>query len=189
MDRAVGSKLCLNFDAEPPGTTPALLTVVLGRWAVAADATAPSAPNALVQTEQFPVGLHFPRCLVAGLTLENLAAQVKFKPLAGDNDQAGGIIFRAQDPETYYVFRANLLDDMALFRSSAGTRWALGRFQARSEAWQSLRVEARGPEIRCYWNDRQVIEVQDGSFTSGQVGLWTISDSVSAFDDFEIERI
>jgi len=135
------------------------------------------------------VGLHFPRCLVAGLLLDDFAAQVKFKPLAGENDQAGGIIFRAQDPETYYVFRANLLDDLALFKSAEGTRRALGRFQARSEEWQSLRVEARGPEIRCYWNHRLVIETRDTSFTSGQIGLWTIADSVSAFDDFEIARL
>lgn len=189
MMRPVGSKLCLNFDAEPEGKTPAALAVVLGRWTVVADAGAPSPPHVLAQTERFPVGLHFPRCLVAGLTLDELVAQVSFRPLGGDNDQAGGIIFRAHDPETYYVFRANLLDDLALFRSEAGTRRALGRFQARSEGWQSLRVEARGPEIRCYWNDRLVIEVRDASLTGGGVGLWTISDSVSAFDDFEIERL
>jgi hypothetical protein len=179
----------LNFDAEPEGKTPAELAVVLGRWTVVADAAAPSPPHVLAQTERFPVGLHFPRCLVSGLALEDLRAQVKFKPLAGDNDQAGGIIFRAQDAETYYVFRANLLDDLALFKSVEGTRRALGRFQARSEEWQLLRVEARGPEIRCYWNDRLVIEVRDASFASGQIGLWTIADSVSAFDDFEIEQL
>jgi hypothetical protein len=163
--------------------------VVLGRWTVVPDATAPSPPHVLAQTQRFPVGLHFPRCLVSGLALADLTAQVRLKPLAGDNDQAGGIIFRAQDPETYYVFRANLLDDLALFKSAAGTRHALGRFQARSEEWQLLRVEARGPEIRCYWNERLVIEVRDASLGEGQVGLWTISDSVSAFDDFEIEEL
>ena len=189
MARAVGSKLCLNFDAEPEGRTPAELAVVLGRWTVVADAGAPSPPHVLAQTERFPVGLHFPRCLVAGLTLPDLVAHVKFRPIGGDNDQAGGIIFRAQDGETYYVFRANLLDDLALFRSVEGTRRALGRFQARSDDWQSLRVEARGPEIRCYWNDRPVIEVRDASLTGGGVGLWTISDSVSAFDDVEIEGL
>ena len=176
--RPVGSKLCLNFDAEPEGKTPAALAVVLGRWTVVADAGAPSPPHVLAQTERFPVGLHFPRCLVTGVALPDLVAQVKWRPLGGDNDQAGGIIFRA-----------NLLDDLALFKSVEGTRRALGRFQARNDNWQSLRVEASGPEIRCYWNGRLVIEVRDTSLTAGQVGLWTISDSVSAFDDFEIEEL
>lgn len=185
----MASRLCLNFDADPPGTTPAELTVILGQWVVAVDPTSPSPPHVLAQTERFPVGLYFPRCLATELTLADFTAQVQFKPLAGENDQAGGIIFRAQDPETYYVFRANLLDDLALFKSAEGTRRALGRFQARSDEWQSFRVEARGPEIRCYWNDRPVIQVQDTSFTSGQIGLWTISDSVSAFDNFEIEGL
>ncbi|MBI2371482.1 MAG: hypothetical protein HYV08_14835 [Deltaproteobacteria bacterium] len=176
-----------TFDQESAGSLPAGLVPVLGTWVVQADPTAPTPPNILVQTAQFPWGLHFPRCLIEGVRAADLIAQVAFRPLAGENDQAGGLMFRVQDPDHYYVFRANLLDDLALFRSSEGTRRALGRFQARDEGWQWLRVEAWGARICCYWNDKLVIEAEDATFAEGGVGLWTIADSVSAFDDLGVE--
>lgn len=176
-----------TFDADQPGTLPPAFTPLLGTWAVRSDPTAPSAPNVLVQTAQFRAGIHFPRCLVRELRAGDLIAEVAFKPLAGENDQAGGLMFRVRDAETYYVFRANLLDDLALFRVAEGTRRPLGRFQARHEGWQRLRVEARGSRIRCYWNDRPVVEAEDSGITDGAIGLWTVSDSVSAFDDLSVE--
>lgn len=179
-------KYTWTFDSDPVGSLPAAFVPVLGTWAVQPDLTAPTPPNVLTQTAQFRAGLHFPRCMIGGVRAADLVAQVAFRPLAGENDQAGGLMFRVRDPENYYVFRANLLDDLALFESSGGTRRALGRFQAREEGWQWLRVEARGQEIRCYWNDKLVIEVQDQSFAEGGVGVWTIADSVSAFDDLNI---
>lgn len=178
-----------TFDHDAVGSVPAGLTPVLGTWVVQADPTAPSAPNVLVQSARFRTGLRFPRSLVEGVRATDLVAQVSFRPLAGDNDQAGGLMFRVRDPETYYVFRANLLDDLSLFRATADARRALGRFQARQEGWQQLRVEARGPEIRCYWNDRLVIVAEDAAPAEGGVGLWTISDSVSAFDDLSVETL
>ena len=180
-------KYTLTFDGDLPGVTPPGLKVILGTWQVRPDSTAPTPPNVLAQTAQFRAGLHFPRCLIEGVRTTTLIAQVAFKPLAGENDQAGGLMFRVQDLDTYYVFRANLLDDLALFKSSAGTRRALARAQARQEGWQRLRVEAEGWKIRCYWNDIPVIEVEDQSLGEGGVGLWTISDSVSAFDDLSVE--
>lgn len=182
-------KYIWTFDSEPAGSLPAGFTPILGTWVVQPDPTATTPLHVLAQIAQFRVGLHFPRCLIERVRAADLVAQVAFKPLAGDNDQAGGIMFRIQDPEQYYVFRANLLDDLALFKSSGGIRRALGRFQARAEGWQRLRVEARGQEIRCYWNDRLVVEVEDPSFGEGGIGLWTISDSVSAFDDLSVETL
>ncbi|MBI3031313.1 MAG: DUF1080 domain-containing protein [Candidatus Rokubacteria bacterium] len=178
-----------TFDRDAAGGPPEGFLTVLGTWAVTPDAAAPSQPHMLVQTARFRTGLHFPRCLVTGVRLADLVAEVAFRPLAGDNDQAGGLMFRVQDPDTYHVFRANLLDDVALFKSTGRGRRALGRFQARAEGWQRLRVEARGPRIRCYWNDRPVIEVEDRSSAEGGIGLWTISDSVSAFDDLRVEPL
>lgn len=180
-------KYTWTFDRNPAGSLPPEVVPILGRWEVQPDPTAPTPTNVLTQSAQFRAGLHFPRCLIDGVRAADLIAQVAFKPLAGENDRAGGLMFRLRDPESYYVFRANLLDDLALFKSSAGIRRALGRFQARDEGWQRLRVEARGEEIRCYWNDRLVIEVQDAGFAEGGIGLWTISDSVSAFDDLSVE--
>jgi len=182
-------KYTWTFDQDTVGALPAGFRPILGTWVVQPDPTAPSPPNVLAQTAQFRAGLHFPRCLTQGVRAADLIAEVAFKPIAGENDQAGGLMFRVQDPDTYYVFRANLLDDLALFKSSEGVRRALGRFQARDEGWQRLKVEARGREIRCHWNDRLVIETEDPSVAEGGIGLWTIADSVSAFDDLSVEPL
>ncbi|MBI2089548.1 MAG: hypothetical protein HYT78_12550 [Deltaproteobacteria bacterium] len=178
-----------NFDTDNEGVTPPELEVVLGEWIVQADPSAPSAPNVLAQVATFPEGIHFPRCLVKDLQLEDLRMSVKFKPISGQCDQGGGLLFRYQDPRNYYVLRANALDDFALFKCVNDQRWPIKRYYVRSDEWQTLMVECRGPFISGYWNDRLLIEVQDGTFGAGRVGLWTISDSVSYFDDLEITAL
>ena len=83
-----------DFDRENVGATPPEFEVVLGNWVVCADSTAPSPPNVLAQMATFPEGIHFPRCLVKDLDLTDLRMRVKFKPVSGECDQGGGIVFR-----------------------------------------------------------------------------------------------
>ncbi|MCH8055589.1 MAG: hypothetical protein IH857_05490 [Deltaproteobacteria bacterium] len=178
-----------NFDGDEVNSLPEGLEVVLGEWMIRGDPTAPSPPHVLAQLKPFPEGIHFPRCLVKDIHLEDLRMSVKFKPVSGECDQAGGLVFRFQDPENYYVLRANALDDFALFKCVKDQRWPIKRYYVRSDQWQTITVECRGPLIRGYWNERLLIEVQDETFTTGQVGLWTISDSVSYFDDLEVSAL
>ncbi len=178
-----------NFDREREGVTPPEFEVVLGDWVVRRDPTAPSAPNVLAQVATFPEGIRFPRCLVKNVRLEDLRMSAKFKPISGECDQAGGLVFRFQDPQNYYVLRANALDDFALFKCVNDQRWPLKRYYVRSDEWQTIMVECRGPFISGHWNDRLLIEVRDDSFSAGRVGLWTISDSVSYFDDLAITAL
>lgn len=175
-----------NFDEFKEGTQPAGFDIVLGDWVVRADPSAPSPPCVLAQVATFPEGIHFPSCVVKALRLANLRMKVKFKPVSGECDQGGGLIFRFQDPQNYYVLRANALDDFALFKCVNDQRWPLKRYYVRSDEWQSIGVECRGPLICGYWNDRLLIEVEDETFDAGRAGLWTISDSVGYFDDLEI---
>jgi len=76
-----------------------------------------------------------------------------------------------------------------LFKCINDQRWPVKRYYVRSDEWQTITLECRGPLIQGYWNDRLLIEVQDETFTTGRVGLWTISDSVSYFDDLEITAL
>jgi hypothetical protein len=178
-----------NFDGEEPGTSPQQFDVILGNWVVRADPGALSAPNVLAQEAVFREGIHFPRCLAKNIHLADLRMEVKFKPVAGQCDQGGGLMFRFQDPSNYYVLRANALDDFALFKCVNNQRWPVKRYYVRSDEWQTIMVECRGPFISGYWNDRLLIEVRDETFGSGSVGLWTISDSVSYFDDLMITAL
>ncbi len=189
MGEGKGKTWRWDFDGDTVGVTPHELEVILGDWVVCADTTSPSVPNVLAQIATFTEGIHFPRCLVKDLHLEDLRMSVKFKPISGECDQGGGLVFRFQDPQNYYVLRANALDDFALFKCINDQRWPVKRYYVRSDEWQTITLECRGPLIQGYWNDRLLIEVQDETFNTGRVGLWTISDSVSYFDDLEITAL
>ncbi|MBI2364362.1 MAG: hypothetical protein HYV01_05070, partial [Deltaproteobacteria bacterium] len=76
-----------------------------------------------------------------------------------------------------------------LFKCVGDQRWPVKRYYVRSDEWQTIMVECRGPLISGYWNDRLLIEARDETFAAGRVGLWTISDSVSYFDDLEITAL
>jgi hypothetical protein len=51
-----------------------------------------------------------------------------------------------------------------------------------------LTVECKGAQIRCFLNGKQLIpDITDQSFSSGKIGFWTKSDSVSYFGDTVIQ--
>jgi hypothetical protein len=49
----------------------------------------------------------YPLALREGTNLRDGFVEVKFKPISGSEDRAGGIVWRAKDANNYYVVRAN----------------------------------------------------------------------------------
>src|SRR5437764_1188569 len=79
----------VTFDAAhvglpPPGWTPGQTGTGQAKWAVEADATAPSKPNVLKQsgTATYPV------CIKNDPAIKDGFVEVKFKPVSGKEDQA-----------------------------------------------------------------------------------------------------
>jgi len=53
-----------------------------------------------------------------------------------------------------------------------------------ANTWHTLRVEFKASRFSVSFNDKQLFEVEDVTFTdAGKVGLWTKADSVTLFDD------
>jgi len=82
-----------GFDRDAPGQAPSGWKAgVTGRgtpvWEVRPDPAAPSRPNVLQQVGSGT----FPWIVRADVSLENGRVEVKFKPLAGRQDQAGGLV-------------------------------------------------------------------------------------------------
>jgi hypothetical protein len=119
--------------------------------------------------------------------------EVKFKPLAGKEDQAGGIIWRFKNGDNYYVARANALENnVSLYYTENGNRKTLKYVDApvAGNAWHTLRVEFSGQAIRVDLDGKTYIEFKDGHIAgAGAVGVWTKADSVTAFDDFEFGAV
>src|SRR6266542_1848848 len=53
--------------------------------------------------------------------------------------------------------------------------------------WHTLRVVAVADNIQAYLDGKLLLNHRDSRFQSGQVGLWTKSDSVTAFDDVVVK--
>jgi hypothetical protein len=179
----------VNFDKERPGTLPAdWIAGVTGkgtpRWAVEIDASAPSAPNVLRQSGSGD----FPWCVKKGTALADGFVEVKFKPLSGREDQAGGVVWRWKDGDNYFVARANALENnVSLYYTESGRRKTIKYVDApvAGNKWHTLRAEFQGSKIRILLDGKAYIELDDSHIAgAGAVGVWTKADSVTAFDDF-----
>jgi hypothetical protein len=159
---------------------------------VVADDTAPSKPNALKQSGEAT----YPVALKDDTNLKDGFVEVKFKPVSGKEDQAGGVIWRAKDADNYYIARANGLEDnVVLYKTVKGKRSSLdivgrkGGYGVKEKVapgqWHTLRVEFAANKFTVVFNGKRLFEVEDDTFKdTGKVGLWTKADSVTLFDDF-----
>jgi hypothetical protein len=178
-----------NFDTDTPGSLPSgweqgVTGRGAARWAVQPDPSAPSKPNVLGQSG---VG-SFPWVVRRGVSLADGYVEVKFKPLEGKEDQAGGVVWRWKDGDTYYVARANALENnVSLYYTERGRRNTIKYVDApvAAKAWHTLKVEFTGKRIKVVLDGKTYIEVEDAHIAGpGAVGMWTKADSVTAFDDF-----
>jgi hypothetical protein len=88
---ALAAAETVNFDdmktgAAPPGWTATQTGKGSGKWSVEKDGSAPSKPNVLKQSGQAT----FPVCIKNDRSLKDGFVELKFKPISGKEDQAGG---------------------------------------------------------------------------------------------------
>ena len=178
-----------NFDADKAGILPTGWTAgVTGRgspkWTVETDATAPSKPNVLKQSGSGT----FPWCVKNSVSLADGFVEVRFKPVSGKEDQAGGVVWRWKDGNNYYVARANALENnVSLYYTENGSRKTIKYVDApvAGNTWHLLRVEFSGTRIKVMLDGKAYIEADDSHIAgAGSVGVWTKADSVTLFDDF-----
>jgi hypothetical protein len=197
----------VNFDRAAVGTLPPGWTISMThaggapKWEVLVDETAPSRPNVLGQISTDRTAGRFPLAIWNSATLRDGTVTVKFKAISGSVDQGAGLIWRYQDPKNYYIVRANALENnVVLYKVQNGERVALAPKGAVSNAygvnhrvpkqtWTALSVRFKGPVFTVSLDGETLFSVEDSTFTGfGKTGLWTKSDSVIYFDDFQIEQ-
>jgi hypothetical protein len=179
----------LNFDdmksgAPPPGWMATQTASGRANWSVEKDGSAPSKPNVLKQSGQAT----FPICFKNDTNIKDGFVEVKFKPIAGKEDQAGGVIWRLQDANNYYIARANALENnVTIYHTIKGKRIEKKRanMKVASGQWHTLRVDFSGNHFTVTFDGSKAIEWDDDTFrNAGKVGVWTKADSVTDFDDF-----
>lgn len=185
----------VNFDGDTLGVSPrGWIITMTGRgnpkWTVEKDDTAPSKPNVLKQSGR----ASYPLALKEGTSIKDGFVQTSFKPIAGSEDRAGGLVWRAKDANNYYVVRANALENnVVLYKTVYGARSSLDivgqkggygvKVPVPANQWHTLRVDFAGTRYKVTFNGKPLFEVEDATFTdAGMIGLWTKADSVTAFD-------
>ncbi len=118
---------------------------------------------------------------------------MRLNAIAGEVDQAGGIVARYIDRNNYYLARANALEDnVRLYAVVGGNRTQLAAqpVVVAPNTWHKLRLIVSGRRLQVYFNDVMVCEAADDAHRdAGQVGLWTKADSVTLFDDLVVKPI
>jgi hypothetical protein len=177
--------------APPKGWTATMTGDGRPKWTVEEDSTAPSHSKVIKQSGTAT----YPLLLMNETKLKDGFVEVRFKAIAGSEDRAGGIVWRAKDANNYYVVRANALEDnVVAYTTVNGTRTAVDivgrkggygvKLPVPAGQWHTLRVEFVGSRFKVSFNGRAVFEVEDQTFSeAGQIGLWTKADSVTAFDN------
>jgi hypothetical protein len=194
----------VDFGSDTLGTVPRGWSVFMTdkggapKWEVVEDRTAPSKKGKVAgQTSNDPTGGRFPLLIYDNSNLKDGEVSVAFRPISGRVDQGAGLIWRYQDPNNYYVARANALEDnVVLYKVEKGMRiplppvgqptntYGLPHYVP-SRVWNTMRVTFKGSLFTVYVNGDKIFDLDDKTFTeAGKVGLWTKSDSVIYFDNF-----
>ena len=196
---AAGAKT-YSFDQDAPGKPPAGFSFARtknvgkpGKWVVEAVKDAPSGGKALGQTDKDDTNARYPLAIAPDDALADLRVSVKCKGVAGDVDQACGLVFRYKDENNYYITRSNVLEDnVRLYYVKDGKRTQIATWDGEvpGKVWNELAAEAKGDTFRVFFNGKQIIQHQDTTFArGGKVGLWTKADSVTYFDDLTVSPL
>jgi len=186
----------VTFDNDTAGQPPAAFSFgrtgggAAGGWVVLAEKDAPSAPNVLAQVDTDATDDRFPVAVVNAPAMKDGKVSVRCKPVSGSVDQACGVVVRYQDPDNYYLARANALEDnIRLYYVKDGRRRQLasvGGKVARG-TWHQLALEATGDRLQVSFDGKTVLDATDRTFPGpGKAGVWTKADSVTYFDDLTV---
>ncbi|MGH7963744.1 MAG: family 16 glycoside hydrolase [Candidatus Binatia bacterium] len=190
-------KVALDFDNFESGTVPTGFRSALAgegqkvSWVVKEEPSAPSGTKVLAQTSVDELGYRFPILVYDKFTTGDVEVSVQFKTISGKVDQVAGIIARFQDQDHFYMVRADALEgEVKLYKVVDGVRQSLARENAQVTPgeWHTLKLAVKDDHFAVFLNGKSLFEADDETFAAaGKVGLATKADSVTIFDNLQIE--
>jgi len=162
-------------------------------WKVLEDASAPKGSKVLAQTSSDGPKPLFNLCVAQATFGPDLELSVSLKAVRGKIDQGGGLVWRYQDHNNYYIVRVNPLEaNFRLYRVIGGKRTQIASADVEPihRKWQTIRVVHQGERIRCYLDGQLEIEAKDSTIRGpGRIGLWTKADAVTWFDHLVVTAL
>ncbi len=163
----------------------------LGTWRVIKDKTAPSGEKVLdLSKAKSSYGSTFNLCYNPKIKFLDGEISVKFRANSGVIDQGGGIMWRVQDGDNYYVARFNPLEDnFRFYVVKNGRRYLIEstNIRLKKDSWHSMKITQNGDTFEGYIDGKKVLQAKDSRcIKSGGVGVWTKADALTSFDDFVV---
>jgi hypothetical protein len=187
FDKADAGKLPAGWKAAQTGKGESV-------WKVVADDTAPSKSGYVLSQTTADKDALFNLCVADEPSLKDVEVTVAFKAIKGEKDQGGGIVWRYQDANNYYIARMNPLEDnFRVYKVVAGKRskeFQDAEVKVKAGEWHTLKIEMKGDQIECYLDGKKYLEVKDDSITkAGKVGLWSKADAQTHYDQFTVKDL
>jgi hypothetical protein len=162
-----------------------------GKWMVRAEAGAPSGANVLAQIDPDNTNFRFPIAVLNEPLLKDVRVSVRCKLVSGKVDQACGLVARYRDESNYFITRANALENnirLYTVRDGKRTELASHDIEVSPNVWYDYRLDVKGDHLQVFWNGQRVLDHHDATFAeAGLVGVWTKADSITHFDNLQIE--
>jgi hypothetical protein len=197
----------VRFDHAAVGSVPEGWSVAMTHagapphWEIVRDDSAPRRAAVLAQTSRDETAGRFPLAIWNRTAIRDGEVSVAFKAVAGGIDRAAGIVWRYQDPNNYYIVRANALENnVVLYKVENGVRASIApkglpsraygvKHEVSSDRWNVLRVVFKENLFTVFFNEERLFEVEDQTFTqAGKTGLWTKADSLTYFNEFTVVK-
>ena len=113
-----------------------------------------------------------------------------FRANTGKVDRGGGLMWRVQDNDNYYVARFNPLEDnFRFYIVEQGIRKEIASVNVKlTGGWHTMKITQDGANFEGYLDEKKLLESEDKRLRqAGGVGVWTKADALSSFDNLVIE--
>lgn len=138
-----------------------------------------------------PAGEGYNLMLADETNLRDVKMIVRIKDMTGAVSQAGGMVWRVQDADNYYMARWDPIQKNAVLeRVVDGKLTQLGTIediQNKPSRWHGFRVKHLGDAIEVEINGKKLNVTDDMIAAPGKVGMVTKGDAVTRFRDMEVE--
>jgi hypothetical protein len=197
----------LDFDKLQPGAVPPDWSFATthrgqpGNWVIHPDVGAPSPPNVFAQLSADRVPVRYSLALYDKSYCKNGDLSAEMKIISGKSTQTGGLVWRYQDQNNYYLLTISADEDtIAVLKMQDGHPTPIAKlgpglkaFQVshkiEPQEWNVLRVSFQTTHMTIYFDHRKVMDAEDLTFLKpGKAGLWTRGDTIAYFDNFRIEK-
>ena len=116
---------------------------------------------------------------------------LRFKLVSGQLDQCAGILFNLKPNGDYLAVRFNGKEDnVVLWTFNHGTRKFVKKGSENvplaMNTWHVLQISVRGTSLQGSLDGKHLLDYTLAEPVSGKVGVWSKTDSVSYFDDYNL---